>query len=209
LTIHAHPDDAMLARWASGALRPGFDLVVGAHLEACSACRAKVRGFEAAAGELLTEVPETALADDALARALARLEREPKPFAANAEPAAGKLLDRLPRKSTRWLAPGTWVQPIDVDHLPGDRVYLLRVAGGLTGLDHGHTGIECTTVLSGALQDGDEVLRAGDFSAHGPELRHRPKALKEDGGCLCLIATEGGVRVGDWLGRMIAAWTGV
>ena len=46
MSVRHHPADAVLADYASGALKPGFDLVVAAHLERCPVCRATVRLFE-------------------------------------------------------------------------------------------------------------------------------------------------------------------
>lgn len=210
MTLHSHPDDAILARYATGALRPGFDLVVGVHLETCAQCRATVRRFEAAAGALMGEAPAEPLSDDALAHVLARLEREPHPTAV--APPSGEdrpLADRLPLKRRRWLGPGSWIQPVDTPHLPGDRIYLLRVAGGLRGLDHGHSGAEFTTVISGALRDGETVFRAGDFFLCDPEVRHWPESLQDDGGCLCLAATEGGLTTQGWVSGLIRAWARV
>jgi putative transcriptional regulator len=210
VSARSHPADAILARYAVGALRPGFDLVVGVHLETCARCRETVRRFEAAAGALMDETPAEPLSEDALAHTLARLEREPR-WTADAAASGDRrpLADRLPLKRRRWLGPGSWIQPIDAPHLPGDRVYLLRVAGGVRGLDHGHSGAEFTAVISGALRDSETVFRAGDFFACDPSLRHWPESLPDDGGCLCLAATEGGLMTQGWLPGLIRAWARV
>jgi putative transcriptional regulator len=203
----AHPDDAMLARYATGALRPGFDLVVAAHLETCAHCRALVRRFEAAAAELMDEAPAEPLSDDALPHILARLEREPKRYAA--EPDRRPLVERLKVGPKRWLGPGSWVQPIDTPRLPGDKVYFLRVAAGLQGISHGHEGTEATAVIYGALEDRGVVHGAGSFILETAGVVHQPTAVRSAGPCLCLIATEGRLTTRDWLAALIKSWAGV
>jgi putative transcriptional regulator len=204
-----HPDDAVLADFATGRMRPGFDLVVAVHLEGCSQCRRRVGAFEAEAGSLMAGLSPEPLAEDALAHALALLDREPKPAAVAPPEDKRPLVERLPLKGRRWLAPGNWVQPVDTTCLPGDRVYLLRVAGGLQGLPHGHRGLELTTVIYGAFREGETTYRAGDFMASDPSERHQPQVLADDGGCLCLAATQGPLATKGFLDGLIQAWAGV
>ncbi len=221
-----HPDDAVLAAYSAGTLKPGFDVVIAAHLERCPACRRAVALFEAAGGDLLDEAAPTAMADDALSHLLARIERpeaapEPalEPLNSRGGSVSPPLLDtprdhrplaeRLKLRRRRWIGPGAWVQTVDIDTEDGDRVYLLRVPGGMKGLKHSHHGPEFTLVLSGALRDGDTVFRPGDFVECDSDLTHQPSAEMDDGGCVCLIASEGGIAPADRLGRVVAALTGV
>ncbi|MDB5460697.1 MAG: transcriptional regulator, partial [Caulobacteraceae bacterium] len=70
-----HPTEVVLAGYASGALADGPGLTVSAHLERCPVCRARVRLFEEVGGALLADTPAVAMADNALALALAGIER--------------------------------------------------------------------------------------------------------------------------------------
>jgi putative transcriptional regulator len=201
-----HPADAILAAYASGALSPGFDLVTAAHLERCAACRRTVRLFEAAGGEMLTEAPASEVAPDALARLMARIDGPPE----ESGPIDRRPLhERLPVKPRRWLAPGVWVQAVDVPHATGDRVYFVRLPAGLKGFRHGHNGAEFTTVISGALNDGGEILRPGDFIEHDADHVHQPVIEPDDGGCLCLAATEGPLRTSGLIDRILQALVGI
>jgi putative transcriptional regulator len=204
-----HPSDAVLAAYAAGGLKVGFDLVVAAHLEACPTCRRGVRSFETAGGGLLGSIEPVAMHEDSLSHALARLEREPSPTPPPAPPAdRRRLVERLPLGRRRWLAPGAWVQPVAVDHDPADRVYLLRVGPGVQTIHHAHAGPEFTYVISGALKDDGVVLHAGDFCERDTEHVHQPTVMPGQG-CLCLVATQGSIIGQDWASRLIQKFAGV
>jgi putative transcriptional regulator len=200
-----HPSDEILAAYASGASEPGFGLVVGAHVETCAACRARVAAFEAASGQALADLPQAGIAADALARTLARLDEEPARAAAlDTRP----LLERLPLKHKRWVAPGVWVAAVDTPHAPENRVYVLSVAkGGLTAR-HAHSGAEFCTVLKGAYRDELGVFAAGDFAAAESDLNHQP-VVHGDETCVCLFATEGRLKAQGLLGQIAFAFADV
>lgn len=201
--IH-HPDDDVLTAYAAGALEPGFGLVVGAHLESCAHCRARVGAFEAASGAALDALPDERLAADALERTLARLDAGPEPITAPPKP----LLERLPLKPRKWLAPGIWVAGVDTPHAPDNRVYVLSVGPGMPTARHEHTGAEFCTVLKGAYRDELGLFQAGDFAAASGELNHQPRVVSDEA-CLCLFATEGRLKPQGWLGRMVFRYADV
>lgn len=199
-----HPAGDVLAAYAAGALEPGFGLVVGAHVEACAACRARVRSFEAASGSALRDLPEAEVAPDALARVMERLDQAPPPVAVRARP----IMARLPLKPRRWVAPGVWVAAVDTPHAPENRVYLLSVAPGMPTARHEHTGAEFCTVLSGAYRDELGLFSAGDFAAADGEVNHQPVVQGEEA-CVCLFATEGRLKPQGLLGRLAFAFADV
>ena len=195
-----HPSPDILAAYVAGAQEPGFGLVVGAHVEGCAECRARVRSLEAASGAALKELPQVDLAPDALARTLAKLDAPvPEPAAVNSG-----LLDRLPLKPKRWVAPGVWVAAVDTPHAPENRVYVLSVAKGMVTARHEHSGAEYCTVLKGAYRDELGTFAAGDFAAADDELNHRP-VVQGDEDCVCLFATEGRLKPQGWIGRLAFA----
>ncbi len=192
-----HPADDILTAYAAGALEPGFGLVVGAHLEACAHCRARVGVFEAASGAALVDLPESEIASDALAKIMARLDEAPAPISIDTRP----LLDRLPLKPKRWVAPGVWVAGVDTPYARDNRVYLLSVAPGMPTARHEHTGAEFCTVLKGAYRDDLGRFAAGDFAAAYGEFNHQP-VVDGDETCICLFATEGRLKPQGLLGRI-------
>jgi len=200
-----HPSPDILAAYASGTLEPGFGLVVGAHVEGCAECRARLRTFEAVSGAALEDATPTAVADDALSRVMARLDAT-----ASVQPKTDTrpLLERLPLKPKKWVAPGVWVAAVDTPHAPENRVYLLSVAAGGLTARHEHEGREFCTVLKGAYRDELGLFAAGDFAAAEGELNHQPR-VEGDEECVCLFATEGRLKPQGFLARMVFAYANV
>lgn len=193
-----HPTDDILASYAAGALEPGFGLVVGAHLEGCQACRAKTAGFEAASGAALKDLPPVEIGDDALARVLVRMDDAEQDLPARD---TRPLLQRLPLKPKKWVAPGAWVAAVDTPHAPENRVYLLRVGAGMPAARHEHSGVEFCTILKGAYRDELGLFAAGDFALAEGDLNHQPK-VEPGEECICLFATEGRLKPNDIIGRI-------
>lgn len=195
-----HPSDDILVEYASGALEAGFGLVVGAHVEGCAACRAKVRGFEAASGAALKDAPHVEIGAGALASVMARLDEASAAPPADTRP----FLERLPLKSKKWVAPGVWVAAVDTPHASENRVYLLRVGAGMAAARHEHSGAEFCTVLKGAYRDELGLFSAGDFAMAEDDLNHQPK-VEPGEECICLFATEGRLKAKDVIGRVAFA----
>ena len=85
MSVAHHPSDGVIAQYAAGTLADGPSLVAAAHLERCGHCRARVKLFEAVGGALIEELPPATMNDDALALALAKIERPaPAPPGASA-----------------------------------------------------------------------------------------------------------------------------
>lgn len=194
-----HPSAEVLALHAAGNMRPGFDVVVAAHLQACPACRADLASLERVGGQLISEIDPVAMDENALAATLARLDA-PAPV----PPSPKGLGDLLSSARRRWVAPGVWSARVETPHYRDDRVYLLRVAPGARTARHTHSGAEFTQVLEGALDDGGTIYRAGDFVELDAEHTHRP-VVHGNQACLCLFATEGRLVPTDIVGRIAFA----
>ena len=74
MTLERHPSDESLLRYAAGSLSAGPSLVVAAHLELCSVCRAQVTRFERLGGTFLADTVRAPMRADALGQALERLD---------------------------------------------------------------------------------------------------------------------------------------
>jgi putative transcriptional regulator len=214
VSIRHHPTEVVLAGYASGALADGPSLAVSAHLDRCAACRGRVALFEQVGGALLADTAEAQMEDDALALALARIERPEPVRPANrpvaAAPAGLHLPSALARRgvgSRRWVGPGIWVAPVRSNTPDGWRTYLLRAPRGAAAPHHGHHGPEFTAVLQGAFIDEGGVYGPGDFAESGEGLEHHP-TVHGDLPCICLISGRGGVRATGIL-RLIQPLIGV
>lgn len=211
-----HPADDTLLQYAAGRLPAGQSLVVATHLIACPQCRATVRLCEAVGGALLADEAPATLAADLLTRTLARLEPPPSappPVTATTELAPGlpmpAPLHGLSRGPWRWVAPGISRIRIDVPGARvGERAYLLRVAAGTRLPEHGHHGAEITCVLAGQFTDATGTYGPGDVAELDAAQSHQPFAGAE-AACICLIATQGKLRMHHFLARLVQPLVGV
>lgn len=192
-----HPTDAILADYASGALRPAFAVVVSAHLEGCAHCRDGLRGLEALGGALIADLPESEMSGEALGRVMAGIER---PVETAVETPARPAAERIPFGREVWIGPGMGLRKA---RMPGgDLLYQLRLPAGLGTVPHGHQGTEYTVVLKGAFMDGEARFGPGDFAEMSEGVTHEPHVAPESE-CICLIVSEKPMRVTNLLGRFV------
>ena len=217
MTLERHPSDESLLRYAAGSLSAGPSLVVGAHLEACPACRSKVVRFKGLGGAFLADTAREPMRADALGQALEKLDRMPS--AASLGP-----VPKLPRRADlgiplpaslrdcgigpwRWLGPGFRWSWITVPGGPDARVMLLRGRPGLQLPAHGHTGEEFTLILKGWLFDDRGAYGPGDFDEADDDIDHQP-VVGPDTECICLAALDGDTRLHSRLGRWLRPLVG-
>jgi putative transcriptional regulator len=206
-----HPAATLLVEYGAGSLDPNARLVVAGHLGMCEHCRRIVIETEEVGGALLTALPPAPLKPDALALALARIERPAPETRALPAPAdwiavPPEVIEAV-RRRRRWAAPGVWVAP--VARGPGrSRSYLLGVAAGMGVPRHTHRGSEMICVVKGAYRDGDSLHGPGDFAWNDETVEHRPRST-EDGECVCLISAEGALVARDWVGRIFQPFVGI
>jgi putative transcriptional regulator len=201
-----HPSEDLLLELAAGRLERGPALVLRAHLQACPACRAELGRFEAVGGALLQDLPVAAMEDDALERALARIETPPP--TAKIEVDLPALLRGEALGPRRWLAPGLWLRRLETDREARFTTYLLHVAPGQRLPRHGHVGAEYCSVLEGAFVDETGRYGPGDFACGDEGLEHSPTA-EDDEPCLCLIAGEGRLQMRGAVARVLQLYARV
>ena len=64
---------------------------------------------------------------------------------------------------------------------------LMRLEPGQDVFSHGHSALEATVVLEGALNDGLGSYQQGDILLAEPGLKHKPAAQGNDA-CTCFVA---------------------
>ena len=211
MNLHHHPTDDVLVGFAAGTLRRGPALLVDTHLRACPACRADVGRMEAVGGAMLDDLPPAEMAPDALARALASIERPqpPEPSLRRRRPDGidlTEVLGHLELGPKRRLGPGLWMREI-LREGPGV-TYLLRSGPGRRLPTHGHTGMEYVCVLTGAFSDETGRYAPGDFAQSDDSLIHAP-VTDMDGECICLIAAEGPMQMHSLAGKLLQPFVGL
>ena len=199
-----HPSEETLLRHASGGLDAAFRAVVSTHLAGCPSCRAAVLAAEQVGGRLLEALPGTAMAPDARARCLARLDAPRPPPVPEAEDAiAGYEIGRWHR-----LGPGVAMATLLAPAGGRAGLHLLRVQPGARLAAHGHRGLELTAVLEGSIRDETGLYQPGDVTENDSEGDHTPMAVGTQA-CLCLIAVHGKLRFHHWLLRLLQPWFGL
>lgn len=202
----------ILADYATGAASPALSLLVASHLTHSPVSRGKVAVMEALGGALLVDEAPAALAEDALERTIARLERgdtEDQPSETDDDADFGPLprplgrvlgmgFDQIP---WRFLLPGLAEYELE-GYEPDQHVSLLRGKPGTRIPQHTHEGLEMTLVLAGALEDGDRVFGPGEVAINTAEDDHTP-SITGDEVCYCLIVMDGKLRFTGRFSRVL------
>jgi putative transcriptional regulator len=208
-----HPEPETLLGYAAGSLDEASSVLVATHLALCPRCRAEVRRLETVGGALTGSLEPVALAPDALAAVLARLDEPEAPARRPAGPAfdretlfsvpaplrdyLGGNLSSLP---WRWRGPSIRELPLAIGD-GGPRASLIRVRPGTALPAHTHTGAETTLVLCGAFVDDGQSFARGDVSIATSDDDHQPVATP-DAECLCFAVVDGPLRLTGPIGRL-------
>lgn len=201
-----NPSEERLLAYAAGTLSPPEAVVVAAHLALRPANNAWVRRLQSVGGELLETTRPTALSDDALARALARIKTDageaPVPVPLNDMPELPEPLRRYALGPWRWIGPGMRVRDVRAPRDGDCRVILLKIDPGRDTPRHTHGGVELTCVLAGAYATETERFEVGDLEEADEDVLHRPRVVSDEP-CLCVVALDGQIQLDGWLGRLI------
>lgn len=209
MIVH-HPSNEMLSAYASGALVPGEGLVVACHLERCALCAQTVADFESLGGCLLEKTQSEALSEGALARVLAAIDR-PGAMAEERNASVPGYLARfdLPQTLRRqtigprqWLTPSIWFAPVNLSPRASARTYLVYGRKNTSLPRHTHAGRELTAVLAGGYRDTLGDFDAGDFVETDETVLHAPSVTTDDA-CLCLITSDGPMKLRGFLARLV------
>jgi putative transcriptional regulator len=210
MSIQHHPHDSMLAAFAAGTLDHGQHVAIATHLVTCSHCRGFMHSMERVGGAVLTSLPPSPMSGGALEQAEARLAEPVPQAAAPATPTVSATeVPSLPQFVRRyrfgrwtWIAPSVHVRPIILPEPCDTRVFLLRSGPGTRMLQHTHTGIEMTCVLTGAFSHEGGRFAPGDFDLGDDSIDHQPIV---DAGeeCICLVAMQGKLRLDGLIGKLI------
>jgi putative transcriptional regulator len=210
--IH-HPSEERLLEYASGAAHEPIALLVATHLALCPACRRAAAELEAIGGALLDEARPESVADDSLARLMARLDQPESPAPAAEDAPASELGEPMLPQPLRsyvggnldklsWRRLGAVAEARLLPEFAPLTTRLLRVRAGASLPSHTHAGQELTLVLQGGFVDGTGHYLRGDVAEAGSELDHQPVA-DDDELCVCLAVTDAPLRLTGRFGRML------
>ncbi|KPH73682.1 ChrR family anti-sigma-E factor [Bosea vaviloviae] len=196
------PSDETLAAFATGRLDEGLALVVATHLERDASSRRRMRSFQSVQGALLDGAEPVAMsirATDVLARerdAAVMVEPGHSP-----ETGLPRVLQPYTLGPWRPIGIGIAMRKVDVAGAEA-RVFMLRAGAGVALPHHKHSGLEWTTILSGAYEHQYGRYAAGDFDEADSEHEHTPRVDPVEG-CTCIAAVTGDVLFQGWLGRLL------
>jgi putative transcriptional regulator len=186
--ITHHPTDATLLEYAAGTLPEALAVVAAVHIAQCTVCRQVLATLEATGGTLLEDVPPVPLEPSAFDRLLARLDQPPRAPPPIVNPHLPEPLNRI--HFGRWwpIGIGIWYRPMQAAGAAWGGLILGQPGRALPR--HSHSGLEMTSILSGAFADGEGEYYAGDLSE--PENHHdQPPRVIGTEPCLCILASEG------------------
>ena len=213
MSRHPAPEELLLD-YATGALPDGPALAVALHVALDPSARRTLEGLRALGGTLIERQDEAALGDDALARAMARLDQvpvEPRPAPAAPRPGfewAPPPLAPHVRRGMGWRRIMGKFDEIRLD-VPGDayRVSLLRLEPGRGLPEHRHPGYEYTVCLQGGYTDETGSHGVGDVAVGPGSQRHEPIADPGEP-CIALIVVERPIVLtgpwGRWLNPLVS-----
>lgn len=195
MTVVHHPDKALLYAHAAGGLDMAMALIIASHLSFCRECRHLVAAAEKVGGILLDQIAPMAMAPDALAKTMTRLDEQAaqpriEPVSNDNTPAPLRAFLGCDVSQMRWRRMGPRLGYVTLYRRGPLAIRLLRGAPGSDVGLHTHSGLEYTLVLRGGYTDETGDYGPGDFQAASSEIRHNPVA-DTDEDCINLSVTTG------------------
>ena len=130
----------------------------------------------------------------------------------NAPPVSKGLVNRDVIKNMSWksLIPGVAVRDVLGNRKTknGERLYLLKVKGGMRMPEHTHQGEEWALILSGGYRVDGKIYKRGDLHFENETNSHSP-IICEGEDCICLAMTEAPLVMKNWLPKLVQRVVGI
>jgi putative transcriptional regulator len=196
-----------------GKLSIAENQLYAAFLEMNQDARDEIAFYDFLSGEFIQETPQIELSDDALERALARIERpisentyEKKENTKLPEFLKGfdipNSIARLEFQNRYWAAPGVWIAKTRPNGIDNSVSYLMYAKKGLQMPEHDHGGREMTLVLQGSLKDANSAAQIGEIMIADCDYNHSPM-IGEEIDCLCFICANSPIIPTNLLGKIL------
>lgn len=219
--IRHHPKELTLAAYAAGNLDEARSVVIATHVSMCSACRARLRDFEALGGACLDDIEPAEMSESALDSFWLRAGKQdgaafgaPSKIAANdfelggAHPLASYLKDGIDAIEWKPFVPGISQHVIPAEGYRPGVLRLLKIAPGMKISPHTHGDEELTLILRGSYVDEVGEFRPGDLADLDGGVTHAPLATGE-APCICLVAASAPLRFKTIIGRVAQPFFGM
>jgi len=211
-------DDA-ITEYAAGTLSPAKHIMVACQSEIVQAVAERVAFQEGIAASMIEYADSQALSPLFMGNVLAALpaqeianENKSDEFANGLAPKSLRHVLGHGLKELKWnsLVPGVAVHDIlgNRKTKDGERLYLLKAKGGMRMPDHSHTGEEWTLILSGSYVTGEQRFTRGDLHIEDETETHAPH-IDEGEDCICLVMTQGPLKMQGWLPKVVQKVVGI
>jgi putative transcriptional regulator len=201
--------DEWLLSYAAGALDPARSLLVASHIDYHDDLQEAVSDAETIGGSLLEAMQSEHVSNHVLDELMSRIDDAQGPEIKTAAPVDKQypqpLMDFIDcdMDSLKWRSMGPGMSNARLWNGPNDeRLWLLRARGGVRVPEHGHSGDEWTLILKGSYQTAAGQFGVGDIDVADLETVHQPIIdIGEE--CICLVMTEGPIRLKSLFARMV------
>lgn len=208
----------IITEYATGALSPAKHIMVTCQKEISDEVADRIAFQENLAASMIEDGKSEALSPLFMGTVLASLpsqENVEVPTKAPAQGLAPKSLRHMlghGLKAMKWksLVPGVAVHDIlgNRHTKDGDRLYLLKAKGGMKMPEHSHNGEEWTLILTGSYRTGEKRFTRGDLHIEDETTQHSPH-IDEGEDCICLVMTQGRLKMQGWLPRLMQPVIGI
>lgn len=218
-SLNVKTSEAMITQYAIGALSPAKHVILTCQRDISEAVAERLAFQEDVAAAMLADVNSVALSPLFIGNVLAALPDQNDVELDNKEDSIAGLAPKSLRsllkqafKDIKWktIVPGVAVHDIIGGRKTknGDRLYLMKVKGGMKMPEHGHVGEEWTLILSGSYVAGGQTFSRGDLHIEEGNETHSPH-VDEGEDCVCLVMTQNALKMNGWLPKLIQPLIGI
>jgi len=212
-------DEDIITDYAAGKLSPAKHIMVACQSEISDAVAQRIAFQEGLAASMLEQGTSEPLSPLFMGNALAALPQQTHNHPPAAPAPSGGLAPQSLRhmlghglKDMQWksMVPGVAVHDVlgNRHTKDGDRLYLLKAKGGMKMPQHSHNGEEWTLILTGSYTIGDTRYARGDLHIEDETETHAPH-IDEGEDCICLVMTQGPLKMQGWLPKMVQRVVGI
>lgn len=212
-------NDDVITDYAAGNLSPAKHVMLACQSEISEAVAERVAFQEDVAASMIEDSDGEALSPLFMGNVLAALPPQEPANDSDVKESIKGLAPKSLRhmlghglQDMKWksLIPGIAVYDIlgNRKTKDGDRLYLLKAKGGMKMPDHGHNGEEWTLILTGSYTTGNKRFSRGDLHIEGEDEIHAPH-IDEGEDCICLVMTQGPLKMQGWLPKMVQGVVGI